>query len=69
MPHLFTKFSTKSSNGTGLGLFICKSIVEAHGGKIWAANNLEEKGATFFFTLPIMITEMQAPRGSLTSNS
>jgi signal transduction histidine kinase len=69
MPHLFTKFSTKSSHGTGLGLFICKSIVEAHGGKIWAANNLEEKGATFFFTLPIMITEMKAPRGSLTSNS
>jgi signal transduction histidine kinase len=69
MPHLFTKFSTKSSHGTGLGLFICKSIVEAHGGKIWAANNLEEKGATFFFRLPIMITEIQAPRGSLTSNS
>ena len=68
MPHLFTKFSTKSSAGTGLGLFICKSIIEAHGGKIWAANNLEEKGATFFFTLPVVITEIQAPRGSLTSN-
>lgn len=68
MPRLFTKFSTKSSHGTGLGLFICKSIIEAHGGKIWARNNYEEKGATFFFTLPVMITEMQAPRGSLTSN-
>ena len=67
MPHLFTKFSTKSSHGTGLGLFICKSIIEAHGGKIWATNNLEEKGATFFFTLPVMITEIQAPKGS-TSN-
>ena len=49
-------------------LFICKSIIEAHGGKIWATNNLEEKGATFFFTLPVMITEIQAPRGSSTSN-
>ena len=68
MPRLFTKFSTKSSHGTGLGLFICKSIIEAHGGKIWTRNNYEEKGATFFFTLPVMITEMQAPRGSLTSN-
>jgi len=68
MPRLFTKFSTKSSHGTGLGLFICKSIIEAHGGKIWARNNYEEKGATFFFTLPVMITEMQTPRGSLTSN-
>jgi len=68
MPRLFTKFSTKSSHGTGLGLFICKSIIEAHGGKIWARNNYEEKGATFFFTLPVMITEVQASRGSLTSN-
>lgn len=59
MPRLFTKFSTKSSHGTGLGLFICRSIIEAHGGKIWAANNIEENGATFCFTLPVMITEVQ----------
>src|SRR3712207_9376657 len=39
MPRLFTKFATKSYQGTGLGLFISKSIVEAHGGKMWAENN------------------------------
>jgi signal transduction histidine kinase len=52
MPRLFTKFATKSHQGIGLGLFISKSIVEAHGGKIWAENN-DGKGATFTFTLPI----------------
>ncbi len=50
---LFTKFATKSEHGTGLGLYISKSIVEAHGGKIWAENNSDGKGATFTFTLPI----------------
>jgi signal transduction histidine kinase len=53
-PRLFTKFATKSeTGGTGLGLFISKSIVEAHGGKIWAENNNDGKGATFAFSLPI----------------
>jgi signal transduction histidine kinase len=52
---LFSKFITSdSSKGTGLGLYICKSIVEAHGGKIWAENNIDGKGATFSFTLPII---------------
>ncbi|MGB7636008.1 MAG: ATP-binding protein [Nitrososphaeraceae archaeon] len=51
---LFTKFATKSDSGTGLGLFISKSIVEAHGGKIWGENNKDgEKGATFYFSLPL----------------
>ena len=54
---LFSKFVTKSFSGTGLGLFISKNIIEAHGGRIWAINNSsqgrEEKGATFFFTLPV----------------
>ncbi|MDQ3851491.1 MAG: HAMP domain-containing histidine kinase [Thermoproteota archaeon] len=50
---LFTKFVTKSEHGTGLGLYISKSIVEAHGGKIWAENNSDGRGATFTFTLPI----------------
>ena len=52
MPRLFTKFATKSQHGIGLGLYISKSIIEAHGGKIWAENNTNEKGATFSFTLP-----------------
>ena len=61
-PRLFTKFASKSYQGTGLGLFISKSIVEAHGGKIWAENNnnyssdsdRKHKGATFYFTLPVV---------------
>jgi signal transduction histidine kinase len=52
LPKLFTKFTTKSFQGTGLGLYICRNIVEAHGGKIWAENNPEGKGATFSFSLP-----------------
>ena len=54
LPRLFEKFATKSEAGTGLGLYISKKIVEAHGGKIWAENNSsDDRGATFYFTLPI----------------
>jgi signal transduction histidine kinase len=52
-PRLFTKFATKSEKGTGLGLFISKSIIEAHGGQIWAEKCNDGNGATFRFTLPI----------------
>ena len=53
MPRLFTKFTSKSQTGTGLGLFISKSIIEAHGGRIWAENNKDRKGATVTFRLPL----------------
>ena len=53
IPRLFTKFATKSLTGTGLGLFISKSIIEAHGGIIQAENNVDGDGATFRFTLPV----------------
>jgi len=53
LPRLFTKFATKSETGTGLGLYISKRIIETHGGKIWAENNLQETGATFSFSLAL----------------
>jgi signal transduction histidine kinase len=53
LPRLFSKFASKSDSGTGLGLFISKSIIEAHGGRIWAINNKDGKGATLVFTLPL----------------
>jgi len=57
LPKLFTKFVTKSFHGIGLGLFISKSIVEAHGGKIWAENNRVGQGATLSFVLPLDNTD------------
>jgi signal transduction histidine kinase len=56
MPRLFSRFATNSSSGTGLGLFISKSIIEAHGGNIWAENNASrnKKGAVFAFSIPLI---------------
>jgi signal transduction histidine kinase len=54
MPRLFAKFTTKSFKGTGLGLFISKKIIEAHDGKIWAENNIDGRGATVNFSLPLL---------------
>jgi signal transduction histidine kinase len=71
MPRLFTKFASKSDKGIGLGLFISKSIIEAHGGEIWGKNNSVSqkkrgggdsgggsRGATFSFSLPIKLTSL-----------
>jgi two-component system sensor histidine kinase VicK len=53
LPRLFTKFATKADAGTGLGLYISKSIIEAHGGRMWAENNSDGIGAAFSFSIPI----------------
>ena len=65
-PRLFSKFAAKSETGTGLGLFISKRIVEAHGGKIWAENNYAPDrlitGATFTFSIPCKQVNKQDKR-------
>ena len=70
IPRLFTKFGTNSGEGTGLGLFVSKGIVEAHGGRIWAENNTEGekggRGATFAFSLPLSKNDL---RGSISSSN
>ena len=52
-PKIFQKFITRSMKGTGLGLYISKNLVEAHGGDINAENNEGGPGATFSFSLPL----------------
>jgi two-component system, OmpR family, sensor histidine kinase VicK len=56
LPHLFSKFSTRSFQGTGLGLYISKNIIMSHGGDMWAENNKDGKGATFSFKIPLINT-------------
>ncbi len=58
---IFTKFTTDSANGSGLGLYISKKIIEAHGGRIWAQNNKDGKGATFSFSLPLTNNSLLSP--------
>lgn len=58
---MFEKFTTRSEKGSGLGLFIAKSIVDAHGGSIWAGNNSDGKGATFTFNLPVRFLRSESP--------
>jgi two-component system sensor histidine kinase VicK len=60
LPQLFTKFASKSFQGTGLGLYISKSIIDAHGGKMWAENNSNGRGATFYFSLPLRKIALKA---------
>jgi hypothetical protein len=58
---MFEKFTTRSEKGSGLGLFIAKSIVEAHGGAIWAGNNSDGRGTTFSFSLPVRFLRSEPP--------
>ena len=68
-PRLFTKFATKSEKGVGLGLFICKNIVEAHDGKIWAENNADSGGgSTFAFNLPLTVQKDHQQRSMIINN-
>jgi signal transduction histidine kinase len=64
MPMMFNRFTSKSDSGTGLGLFIAKNIVEAHGGKISGMNNPDGVGARFEFTLPLQAVKSENEKES-----
>lgn len=75
MAKLFQKFSTSNANhlvkqntdGTGLGLYICKSLIEMHGGKIWATSDGVGKGSSFYFSLKIFTRLQEASDGTAVS--
>jgi signal transduction histidine kinase len=69
MPRLFEKFVTKSAKGTGLGLYISDRIIQAHGGKMWAENNADGKGATFAFWLPLEKEHEEGPLIDMAGNN
>jgi signal transduction histidine kinase len=62
MPKMFGRFTSKSDSGTGLGLFISKSIVEAHSGSITGENNPDGPGAMFRFTIPLYIVKSETEK-------
>jgi signal transduction histidine kinase len=64
---VFQAFYTTKAKGMGLGLAICRSMVEAHGGRMWASAN-EPRGAVFKFTLPLQ-EEESVPAQHLQPNS
>ncbi len=52
LSRLYTKFSSDSYYGVGIGLYLCRKIIEAHKGRIWAINNKNQSGCTFSFGIP-----------------